>query len=189
MKQLLKSMESGATSVKAGPFTHAFKKACEFEAELDAKLLVTSNGLGVSEGFSATGEEDSESDKIRRRHMRRDQTSGSGAGEVGPANDFVFQGAISSVFQSQLKRYLELEEQELRGSVMRALKASVQCKAQWCVFFDYAITRDLGRDVGGARYGRRHRSFRFCTSHFWRREENVSLMIFSFLSVQRSQIL
>ena len=31
MKQLLKSMESSATSVKAGPFTHAFKKAGEFE--------------------------------------------------------------------------------------------------------------------------------------------------------------
>ena len=179
MKQLLKSMESGATSVKAGPFTHAFKKACEFETELDAKLLVTSSGLGVSEGFSATGEEDSESDKIRRRYMRRSQTSGSGAGEVGPANDFVFQGAISSVFQSQLKRYLELEEQELRGSVMRALKARYQSKAQWFVFLStHAITRDLGRDVGGAGYGRRHRSFRFCTSHFRRREKNVSRILF-----------
>jgi hypothetical protein len=110
-EQLLKSMESAATSVhfppfwpkapsvalkpfiqvKAGPFTHAFKKACEFETELDAKLLVTSTGLGVSDGFSATGDEDSESDKIRRRNARRSQTSGSGAGDVGPAHDFVFQ--------------------------------------------------------------------------------------------------
>jgi len=46
---------SHVTQVKAGPFTHAFKKACEFETELDAKLLVTSSGLGVSDGFSATG--------------------------------------------------------------------------------------------------------------------------------------
>ena len=89
MKQLLKSMESAATSVKAGPFTHAFKKACEFETELDAKLLVTSSGLGISDGFSATGDEDSESDRIRRRHMRRSQTSGSGAGDVGPAHDSI----------------------------------------------------------------------------------------------------
>jgi hypothetical protein len=65
MKQLLKSMESAATSVKAGPFTRAFRKALEFETELDDKLLVTSSGLGVSEGFSATGEEDSEVDRIR----------------------------------------------------------------------------------------------------------------------------
>jgi hypothetical protein len=129
MKYLLKSMESSATSVKAGPFTHAFKKACEFETELDSKLLVTSSGLGVSEGFSATGEEDSESDKIRRRLVHRSQTSGSGAGEVGPANDFVFQGAISSVFQTQLKRYLELEEQELKSSVTKALKVVMQSKA------------------------------------------------------------
>jgi hypothetical protein len=98
MKQLLKTMESSATSVKAGPFTHAFKKACEFETELDAKLLVTSSGLGISEGFSATGDEDSESDRIRRRHARRSQTSGSGAGDVGPAHDFVFQVMTSYGF-------------------------------------------------------------------------------------------
>jgi hypothetical protein len=55
------------------------------------------------------------------------QTSGSGAGDVGPAHDFVFQGAISSVFQSHLKRYVELEEQELRGSMARALKVLVSC--------------------------------------------------------------
>ena len=103
---------SHVTQVKAGPFTHAFKKACEFETELDSKLLVTSSGLGVSDGFSATGvmrqckyvtchtrvhhmshitcasrvthivcvtchsgDEDSESDRIRRRHVQRNQVS------------------------------------------------------------------------------------------------------------------
>ena len=59
--------------------------------------------------------------------VHKGQTSGSGAGDVGPAHDFVFQGAISSVFQSHLKRYVELEEQELRGSMARALKVLVSC--------------------------------------------------------------
>ena len=69
--------------------------------------------------------------QAKQSSIKVNQTSGSGAGDVGPAHDFVFQGAISSVFQSQLKRYLELEEQELRGSVMRALKVvcDVPCVA------------------------------------------------------------
>lgn len=143
MTPLQTSLKLEASSISGGLLMHTYRKCVALEGELDSKLGSADGGAGAA-GFTASGNEETEAEKIRRKYAQGDSARGqlettapldSFTGlPVSRGVDVTPAGLLSSIFLSYFNVYVEAEDRELSTTAGRALKSETwSASRQHCV--------------------------------------------------------